>query len=173
MENEFKVGQELSFNVYGNEVKGKYICMLNERTVNIEVTYDDLEVTDIGCTANVNLSFLVDDYINKETPKHTQGKCFQESANVMTSGRLIANCIGNGSNVTEEDLANAKLISEAFNVANETGKTPRQLQEQANKLIGILKHLRSELQYEQGLNKISGKGRDWSKELQSLNKIIK
>lgn len=45
--------------------------------------------------------------------KHTQGEWKTEGANVLTEIRLIANCTGNGSKVTEEDKANAKLIAAA------------------------------------------------------------
>jgi len=48
--------------------------------------------------------------------KHTHGEWVQESTNVMTSARLIANCNGNGSKVTDEDLNNAKLIAAAPNM---------------------------------------------------------
>lgn len=56
--NKFKEGQELKFNVYGNILKGNFVSYLNEKTVTIRVTYDDYSVTDIGCTANVDISFL-------------------------------------------------------------------------------------------------------------------
>jgi len=39
----------------------------------------------------------------------------------------------------------AAIIAEAFNVAHETGLTPRQLAEQREKLLAIVKELRSEL----------------------------
>ena len=55
----YKVGQELEFDVYGNQVKGKFISMLNDKVITIEVTYDSLENTEIGCTANVNESFIL------------------------------------------------------------------------------------------------------------------
>ena len=58
MEN-FKEGQELEFEVYGNQVKGKYLSMIEEKVIKIEVTYDSSEVTEVGCTANVHQSFLV------------------------------------------------------------------------------------------------------------------
>lgn len=45
--------------------------------------------------------------------KHTKGEWITELANVMTKDRLIANCIGNGVSITEEDKANAKLIAAA------------------------------------------------------------
>jgi len=58
MEN-LKKGQELEFEVYGNKIKGKYLSMIKEKVIKIEVTYDSSGVTDIGCTANVHQSFLV------------------------------------------------------------------------------------------------------------------
>lgn len=48
-----------------------------------------------------------------ENLKHTRGEWLTESTNVLTEQRLIANCTGNGAGVTEEDLANAKLIASA------------------------------------------------------------
>jgi hypothetical protein len=58
MEN-FKEGQELEFDVYGTQVKGKYLSMIEEKIIKIEVTYDSSEVTEVGCTSNVHQSFLV------------------------------------------------------------------------------------------------------------------
>lgn len=40
-----------------------------------------------------------------------------------------------------EGNANAELIAEAFNVATETGLTPRQLAEQRKELLGVLREL--------------------------------
>lgn len=56
---EFTEGQELEFDVYGYKVKGTYISMIDKRVLKIKVTYDESEVTPIGCTANVNQSFIV------------------------------------------------------------------------------------------------------------------
>lgn len=42
---------------------------------------------------------------------------------------------------SEEIEANANLVSEVFNVANETGKTPRMLLEDRNELLAALKGL--------------------------------
>lgn len=58
MEN-FEKGQELEFEIYGNQVKGKFLSFIAERVIKIEVTYDSTEVTEVGCTANVHQSFLV------------------------------------------------------------------------------------------------------------------
>jgi hypothetical protein len=58
MEN-FKEGQELEFDVYGTQIKGKYLSMIDEKVIKIEVTYDSSEVTEVGCTLNVHQSFLV------------------------------------------------------------------------------------------------------------------
>lgn len=46
-------------------------------------------------------------------------------------------------NVEQERYA--ALIAEAFNVASETGMTPRQLAEQRGRLLAMVKELRSEL----------------------------
>jgi|WetSurMetagenome_2_1015567.scaffolds.fasta_scaffold1690281_1 hypothetical protein len=67
--------------------------------------------------------------------KHTKLECIAEHGNVITKNRLIANCIGNGVSITEEDKANAELIAEAFNVTNSTSKTPQQLLEERNDLL--------------------------------------
>lgn len=45
--------------------------------------------------------------------KYTQGEWTVEGSNVLTNERLIANCLGNGINITDEDRANAKLIAAA------------------------------------------------------------
>ncbi len=55
----FKEGQELEFEIYGTQLKGEYLSMIEEKVIKIKVTYDSSEVTDIGCTANVHQSFLV------------------------------------------------------------------------------------------------------------------
>lgn len=47
--------------------------------------------------------------------------------------------IGSGMSMSkEENQANAELFVEAFNTANETGKTPRQLQQQNKDLSELL-----------------------------------
>ena len=55
----FEVGDELEFYVYGTNIKGKFIGMIEPKVIKIEVTYDSSEVTDIGCTTNCHESFLV------------------------------------------------------------------------------------------------------------------
>ena len=52
-----------------------------------------------------------------------------------STGHIVASC-GPASN--EHSVPNADLIAEAFNVANETGLTPRQLLEQRNELLEAL-----------------------------------
>lgn len=42
----------------------------------------------------------------------------------------------------EESTANAKLTAEAFNVANETGKTPRQLANENKMLIDAMERIK-------------------------------
>lgn len=145
MENQFKAGQELSFNVYGNEIKGKYICMLDDnRAVKIEVTYDDMEITDIGCTANVELSFLVKE---SEKSKHTQG-VLKVTTKAGTGDlcrikddkdNLVADCFWMGEGRTKEEAeANAKLMTESVNVANECGLSPSQLLKQRDDLLASI-----------------------------------
>lgn len=55
---EFQKDEELEFNVYGFKAKGLFIH-LKDRVFKIKVTYDETEVTDLGCTANVHQSFLI------------------------------------------------------------------------------------------------------------------
>lgn len=55
----FIVGQEYEFNVYGYKLTGKYLSMIADKVVKIEVVFDETESTDVGCTANVDESFLI------------------------------------------------------------------------------------------------------------------
>lgn len=55
---EFKIGDELCFNIYDDIVKGKYLSMLDDNNIKIELTYDSSENSDIGSTCNVHKSFL-------------------------------------------------------------------------------------------------------------------
>jgi len=48
-----------------------------------------------------------------ENLKFTKGEWTAEGSNVLTNNRLVANCLGNGINITDEDKSNAKLISAA------------------------------------------------------------
>lgn len=63
---------------------------------------------------------------------------------------LVANCGGHADNRRDEDEliaeqnANARLIIEAGNVANETGLTPRQLAEQRAELLSACERLLSD-----------------------------
>ncbi|MDG4721855.1 hypothetical protein [Thalassospira aquimaris] len=66
---------------------------------------------------------------------------FGSQPRVETDEKLIC-CVGNGEDyllTLDEWTENADLIAEAFNVANETGKTPRQLLEQRNDLLAACK----------------------------------
>jgi hypothetical protein len=49
-----------------------------------------------------------------------------------------------GYRLTDEDRANTELITEAFNVTCETGRTPRQLAEDAKELLGVLQEIAEE-----------------------------
>ena len=84
--------------------------------------------------------------------KHTKGK-FKHIESVMDIWGLRVNEIsidsewiayvrgsGDGDNVEERE-ANAELIAEAFNVTNESGLTPRQLLEQRNELLDLMKDI--------------------------------
>lgn len=55
----FEIGDELEFYVYGTNIKGKYIGMVEPKVIKIEVTFDSSDVTDVGGTTNCHESFLV------------------------------------------------------------------------------------------------------------------
>jgi hypothetical protein len=59
--------------------------------------------------------------------KHTPGPCHVHGDEVRTEGGEIICDYGVSSFRSPEDWANAALSAEAFNVATETGRTPRQL----------------------------------------------
>ena len=64
---------------------------------------------------------------------------FGSQPRVETEEKLIC-CVGNGEGyllALDEWTANADLIAEAFNSANETGLTPRQLVEHRDELIRL------------------------------------
>ncbi len=88
-----------------------------------------------------------------ETKHITKGEWIAEFGNVLTAKRLIANCIGNGSSIVNEDRANAELIAEAGTVTNECGLSPRQLKEQRDEVLEALKLLFQIYQSETVLNK--------------------
>ena len=67
---------------------------------------------------------------------------FSNRDNVMIGERKIF-VIENHSAPDEEAEANAHLISEAFNVVNETGYTPNQLAEQNKELLEALKDIKA------------------------------
>jgi len=70
--------------------------------------------------------------------KHTRGPCYVGLRRVITdSGTII--CEIPGSPANESVMADAELIAEAFNVATETGLTPRQLAEQRAELLAACK----------------------------------
>ena len=59
---------------------------------------------------------------------------YYERVSICTTGNWIGKAI-------PEMEANAELISEAFNVTNETGKTPRQLADENKELLEACKTL--------------------------------
>ena len=71
--------------------------------------------------------------------KHTSGKASFDNnigcKDVYAGNNKIAICFTTGINNESQDKANAELICEAFNVANETGKTPRQLADENKELL--------------------------------------
>lgn len=77
--------------------------------------------------------------------KHTKGEwVINSQKNLVIVGRKwIADLLNNGfEHISElEREANAKLIVEAGNVANETGKTPSQLADENKELLEALHNL--------------------------------
>ena len=71
--------------------------------------------------------------------KNTQGNI--EVSYNTTAHLPYAYVVSNTQESDEEAEANAKLISEAFNVANETGKTPHHLKEENKQLLDALNKL--------------------------------
>ncbi len=70
---------------------------------------------------------------------------FVHQFNVECDRRGIANCGGYSPShgqqeAFEENKANALLVADAFNVYNETGLTPRQLLEQRDALISVMRN---------------------------------
>jgi len=100
-----------------------------------------------------------------ENTKYTKGEWVinkQASNTVQVKGtnRSIASTGGYSVNGTDaeliynENIANAKLISASPD------------------LLEVLIEVRSKIQYEQGLNKLSKSGKDWSVELGLINTAI-
>lgn len=83
--------------------------------------------------------------------KHTQGAVEIRGNQIFVKGTNISICtvhvchnfdIATGKQVQDiEQKANAQLISEAFNVTNETGKNPAQLAQDNKALIELNKEL--------------------------------
>lgn len=76
--------------------------------------------------------------------KHTPGPWFYKPSGICAvSGQGIGAIHGDGKNVVAEDvyLNDAALIIEAYDVAHETGLTPRQLVEQNRALVAALERL--------------------------------
>ncbi len=51
-------GQELSFDIYGSTVKGKFISE-GDNSIVISVTYDSLGVSKVGEKATINKDYLI------------------------------------------------------------------------------------------------------------------
>lgn len=87
----------------------------------------------------LNISRAVWTYKEEYDPKYDQPVC-----NISTKGidNFITVWSGNDE-MTEECKANAQLIAEAGTVANECGKTPRELLEERNELLEALEEVRS------------------------------
>ena len=87
----------------------------------------------------------------------TKGKCVTSTnfeglrmTQVRSEGELIASVYASGEETFHsneeywlEAEANANLITEAFNVANDTGFSPRQLAEQNKKLVKLLTEIQA------------------------------
>ena len=77
--------------------------------------------------------------------KITKGECIADKTHVLSvNNNVIASVLDDSpDNVTEMDFkeaeANAELFAEAINVANECGKTPKQLLEQRDELLEALR----------------------------------
>jgi len=79
--------------------------------------------------------------------KHTKGKVYirtQEDAHyvhledIINTRAISRIYFRDGEYKSEEDKANAELITEAFNVTNECGLTPRELLAQRDELLDAL-----------------------------------
>jgi len=55
----FKKNQQLEFCIGGDQIKGKYISMIENKVIKIEITYDSFELKEIGSTCNIHQSFLL------------------------------------------------------------------------------------------------------------------
>lgn len=73
-------------------------------------------------------------------PAHVEGRAGYTGHSVKSvDGRSVASFPSTSKRPKEERDANARLIAEAFTVADETGLTPRQLVEQRDALLAALK----------------------------------
>lgn len=70
------------------------------------------------------------------------GDRFYIGSNGASFNNLLAEIFAPEEAKDEEDMANAQLIAEAGTVANETGKTPRQLADLNKELLQVLIELR-------------------------------
>lgn len=88
--------------------------------------------------------------------KYTAGPCSQgqlvdaDTVCSVDDGNPVADC-GFLFRSVDERNANAALIAEAFNVAHETGLTPRQLAEQRAELLAICHELATALAQDTGI----------------------
>ena len=79
--------------------------------------------------------------------KHTQGECTIKDTVIYANGRKVCGMfydLNPGDSAQKriiENKAYMELICEAFNVANETGKTPRQLADENKELLEACKTL--------------------------------
>ncbi len=86
--------------------------------------------------------------------KYTRGDWKSEAGTVMTDRRLIANCIGNGVSLTEEDKANATLTAAAPS------------------MLKMLQKLRGRIELQQTVGQLTNVVRDWNKELDEIDQVI-
>ena len=97
---------------------------------------------DKRCTPKIKGKPFSSNLIRAKKMRHTKGKwgVMQGINRFLISSNINENnsvCATHGN--TKRDKANAKLISEAGTVANETGKTPRKLADENKELLEALK----------------------------------
>lgn len=56
---QFEIGQELTFDVYGNIIKGTFMTIPSEKIIQIKVTFDSLGISEIDEISEINNTFLI------------------------------------------------------------------------------------------------------------------
>ena len=110
--------------------------------------------------------------------KHTSGKViFEQTTRVDTALDKFIRTEDDYPIAWAYETANAKLICEAFNVTNETGKSPRQLADENKELLKAHHHLVG-VQKEFGTDSnnrqiLRVEQKDWKLILEAINKATK